>query len=317
MKNITLRQLRALAATVEGGSLTAAAQALGVTQPAVSLQLHNLQTLAAMPLIQRTQNSVALTDAGDEVMRLQRRIERALADCILALEGVKSAHGGRVAIGAVSTAKYFAPAAIAAFKQAHPAIELRLSVGNRAVIMQGLRDFSLDVAITGRPPEDFELDQRPIGAHPHIIVAPFGHPLTSRSGLRLEDLINQTFLLREPGSGTRSLMERLFDDAGFKPKIGMEIDSNETIKQAVIAGLGVAFISAHTVASEVEYRRLVPLDVVGLPVMRQWFVLRRADKHLLPPAAALMAFLSSEAARFLPQAPPHAVHGAGASGSMP
>ena len=297
---MTLRQLRALAATVRGGSLTAAAEALGVTQPAVTLQLQNLQELASMPLIQRTPDGVSVTDAGREVLRLDARIGVALSDCIAALEAIKSAGGGRVAIGAVSTAKYFVPAAIAAFKKLHPGIELKLTIGNRAQIMDGLRNFSLDVAITGRPPDDIDLEKRLIGPHPHIVIAPWGHPLTYEKGLKLEDLMQETFLLREPGSGTRGLMERLFDDAGLSPRIGMEIDSNETIKQAVIAGLGIALISAHTVASEIEYRRIVALHVEGLPVMRQWFVLRRADKHLLPPAAALMDFLATEAAGFLP-----------------
>ena len=297
---MTLRQLRALAATVRGGSLTAAAEALGVTQPAVTLQLQNLQELASMPLIQRTPDGVSVTDAGREVLRLDARIGVALADCIAALEAIKNAGGGRVAIGAVSTAKYFVPAAIAAFKKLHPGIELKLTIGNRAQIMDGLRNFSLDVAITGRPPDDMDLEKRLIGPHPHIVIAPWGHPLTYEKGLKLEDLMQETFLLREPGSGTRGLMERLFDDAGLSPRIGMEIDSNETIKQAVIAGLGIALISAHTVASEIEYRRIVALHVEGLPVMRQWFVLRRADKHLLPPASALMDFLATEAAGFLP-----------------
>ena len=300
LKNMTLRQLRALAATVRGGSLTAAAEALGVTQPAITLQLQNLQELASMPLIQRTPDGVSVTDAGREVLRLDERIGIALADCIQALEAIKNAGGGRVAIGAVSTSKYFVPAAISAFKRLHPGIELKLTVGNRAQIMDGLRNFSLDVAITGRPPDDMDLEKRLIGPHPHIVIAPWGHPLTHEKGLKLEDLMQETFLLREPGSGTRGLMERLFEDAGLSPKIGMEIDSNETIKQAVIAGLGIALISAHTVASEIEYRRIVALDVEGLPVMRQWFVLRRADKHLLPPARALMDFLATEAARFLP-----------------
>ena len=300
LKNMTLRQLRALAATVRGGSLTAAAEALGVTQPAVTLQLQNLQELASMPLIQRTPDGVSVTDAGREVLRLDARIGVALADCIAALEAIKNAGGGRVAIGAVSTAKYFVPAAIAAFKKLHPGIELKLTIGNRAQIMDGLRNFSLDVAITGRPPDDIDLEKRLIGPHPHIVIAPWGHPLTYEKGLKLEDLMQETFLLREPGSGTRGLMERLFDDAGLSPRIGMEIDSNETIKQAVIAGLGIALISAHTVASEIEYRRIVALHVEGLPVMRQWFVLRRADKHLLPPAGALMDFLATEAAGFWP-----------------
>jgi len=149
-----------------------------------------------------------------------------------------------------------------------------------------------------------ELEKRLIGDHPNIIVAPADHPLAGRKGLELKDLAGESFLMREPGSGTRLLMQQLVEEAGFRPKVGMEIDSNETIKQAVMAGLGVAFISAHTVASEIQHGRLAVLDVVGLPVIRQWFVLRRIDKHLLPPGLALLEFLSREAARFLPTAIP-------------
>ncbi len=304
LTNLTLRQLRAFAATLAAGSQTAAAQKLGVTQPAVALQLQNLQELAGLPLLQRTPERIVATDAGRALLELEGRIALALDDCIQVLEMIKGATGGRVAIGAVSTAKYFVPAAIGAFARRYPDIELKLTIGNRSEIMQGLRDFSLDVAITGRPPGDLEIEKRLIGDHPNIIVAPADHPLAGRKGLELKDLAGESFLMREPGSGTRLLMQQLVEEAGFRPKVGMEIDSNETIKQAVMAGLGVAFISAHTVASEIQHGRLAVLDVVGLPVIRQWFVLRRIDKHLLPPGLALLEFLSREAARFLPTAIP-------------
>jgi LysR family transcriptional regulator for metE and metH len=216
------------------------------------------------------------------------------------LKAIKGISGGRVAIGAVSTAKYFVPAAIGAFARLYPNVELKLTIGNRAQIMEGLRNFSLDVAITGRPPDDIDLEKRFIGDHPNIIVAPPEHQLANRKRLHLSDLACDLFLVREAGSGTRLLMQKLVDEAGFRPKIGMEIDSNETIKHAVMAGLGVAFISAHAVDLELRQGRLVALDILGLPLIRQWFVVRRVEKHLLPPALALLDFLSREAARYLP-----------------
>jgi DNA-binding transcriptional LysR family regulator len=302
LRSATLRQLRALAAAVAEGSLTAAAQKLGVTQPAVSLQLQNLHEIVGLPLLQRASGSLVPTEAGRALLDLGSRIQIALSDCSQLLETIKGATGGRVAIGAVSTAKYFVPAVMGSFARIHPGIELRLIIGNRAEIIQGLRDFSLDGAITGRPPEDLELERRLIGDHPHVIVAPPTHPMARRKGIALRSLSGEAFLFREPGSGTRQLMQRLFEDNGFSPKIGMEIDSNETIKQAVMAGLGIAFISGHTVATEIEQGRLAVLDVVGLPIVRQWFVVHRLDRHMLPPALALLDFLSNEAAQFLPSA---------------
>jgi len=302
LAHVTLRQLRALAATLESGSLTIAARDLGVTQPAITLQLHNLQDLVGLPLTQRTLDGLVATDAGRALLDLDARVKLALDDCIQTLKAIKGISAGRVAIGAVSTAKYFVPSAIGAFARLHPNVELKLTIGNRTQIIEGLRNFALDVAITGRPPDDIELEKRLIGNHPNIIVAPPDHPLARRKRLTLTDLASDSFLVREAGSGTRLLMQKLMDAAGFRPKIGMEIDSNETIKHAVMAGLGVAFISAHAVDLEIRQGRLAALDVVGLPLIRQWFVVRRVDKHLLPPAQALLEFLSREAARFLPSA---------------
>jgi len=301
LRELTIRQLRALAAVHRDRSVTAAAKRLHLTQPAVTLQIRNLQALAGLPLIQRTGDGMLLTDAGREVLALSERIEAAITDCETSLEMMAGKTAGRVSIGAVSTAKYFVPFMISGFSRLHPNVDVTLSIGNRQEIGTALRGYDLDFAIMGRPPADIDMDVRLIGDHPHVIIAPTGHRMARKSRIVLADLAEETFLMREPGSGTRGLMEQLFETARVRPKIGMAMSSNETIKQAVIAGLGIAFISAHTVATELDERRLVTLDVVGLPVVRQWFVLSRKDKILLPPARAMLEFLGARGAQFLPR----------------
>jgi LysR family transcriptional regulator for metE and metH len=301
LRELTIRQLRALDAVAKHRSVTAAARQLHLTQPAVTLQLRNLQALAGLPLIQRTNDGMLLTNAGREVLALTERIESAIAACQTSLDMIAGKTAGRISIGAVSTAKYFVPFAISGFSREHPNIDVTLSIGNRQEISTALRGYDLDFAIMGRPPIDLPMNMHLIGDHPHVIIAPTSHRLARKSRLKLADLANETFLTREPGSGTRGLMEQLLGAAGIRPKIGMAMSSNETIKQAVIAGLGIAFLSAHTVAAELDERRLVTLDVEGLPVIRQWFVLSRKDKVLLPPAQAMLDFLSLKGAQFLPR----------------
>ncbi|PWT87043.1 MAG: LysR family transcriptional regulator [Proteobacteria bacterium] len=301
-KQLTIRQLRALAAVQAAGSITSAANQLHVTQPAVTQQLRNLQDLARLPLIQRTGAGIVLTDAGREVRLLSERIEAALLDCEQSLDMLAGRSSGRVSIAAVSTAKYFVPFAIAAFSKRFPKIAVTLQIGNREDIRDALRGYDLDIAIMGQPPADVEVEMRLLGRHPHIIVAASGHPLAKKRKVGATDLVDETFVTREVGSGTRMLMEQFFQRIGLSARIGMEMGSNETIKQAVIAGLGIAFISKHTVSNELQSRRLVELKVVGLPVMREWHAIRRADKVLLPPARAMLDFLGEEGSRYLPKA---------------
>jgi DNA-binding transcriptional LysR family regulator len=203
----------------------------------------------------------------------------------------------------VSTAKYFAPQALAGFLGRYPSVEVRLDVGNRAAIIAALEANSLDLALTGWPPQQLAVEKEAVGDHPHIIIARPDHALAARRRMPPSALGEQTFLVREPGSGTRLLMERLFAESRISPRLGMEMGSNETIKQAVIAGLGIAFLSAHTVAAEVSDGRLVVLDVVGLPVMRRWYVVHLKRKRLLPAAVALRDYLISEGNAFLPALP--------------
>jgi DNA-binding transcriptional LysR family regulator len=302
MRNVTLKQLRALAGIVRTGSVTGAAELLNVSPPAVTLQMQLLQEHAGLPLVERSSAGTVPTAAGREVLHAIERIEAILAECGAALAGLAGSERGTVSVGIISTAKYFAPRALAAFARTHPGIELRLTIGNRAEIISGLSHFDLDIAIMGRPPAEFSVVAAAIGEHPHIVVAPPDHPLASQRGIEPATLAAETMLVREPGSGTLSLMERFFAEAGVSPRIGMQIGSNETIKQAVMAGLGLAFISAHTVNAEIEDGRLVALDVKGLPIVRQWYVVHLRERRLMPAVEIIRSFLTNEGKAYLPAA---------------
>lgn len=300
MRHVTLRQLRMFAALARTGSVSKAAEAMHVSPPAVTMQLRLLEEQLGLPLSERASGVSVPTDAGRELIAAIERVETILAECGAALAGLAEAKGGSVSVGVVSTAKYFAPRALAAFAEAHPQIELRLAVGNRAEIIEGLHRYTIEVAVMGRPPQELNAIAEPIGEHPHVIVVPPGHPLVERDLLEPFALAGETFLVREPGSGTRSLMERFFAESGVSPKIGMQISSNETIKQAVMAGLGIAFLSGHTIAAEIASQRLIMLPVRGLPVMRQWFSVHVAPRRLMPAALAVNRFLIERGREFLP-----------------
>ncbi|MEI2386993.1 LysR substrate-binding domain-containing protein [Breoghania sp. JC706] len=301
MRNVSLKQLRALAAVVRTGTVTAASSELHVTPPAVTSQIRLLEEAAGMPLLERFDNVFHATAAGAELLGATKRIELALAECEASLQLLRGLGRGRVAVGVVSTAKYFAPMAIAGFAGDHPDIEIRLVVGNRGETVAALADTSIDIAVMGRPPSDFPVEADVIGDHPHIIIAPPDHPLVGRGPIDISELSGETFLVREEGSGTRMLTERVLAEMKMEaPRYGMEISSNETIKQAVMAGLGIALLSAHTCATELEAGRLSMLEVVGLPVVRQWHVVKRADHRLLPAAEAFRAFMAERGAEFLP-----------------
>ncbi|MGD9783332.1 MAG: LysR family transcriptional regulator [Hyphomicrobiaceae bacterium] len=301
MAGVTLKQFRALTAVVETGSNAAAAQRLNVTPPAIALQLKAIEDAAGVPLIERGPAGPRPTAAGAEMLTCIARVENALADCAEVMRVLREGEGGRVSMGVVSTAKYFAPRALAAFSRQNPGIDISLFVGNRAEIVADLESFQRDVIIMGRPPDDTRLITAPIGPHPHIVIATPSHPLVGKRGLRLSALADEKWLVRENGSGTRLLMERVFAASGFEPRIGMEIASNETIKQAVMAGLGIAFLSAHTIALEFKARQLATLDVKTLPAMRNWYAVRRSERRLLPAAEKLWSYLTTRGRDFLPR----------------
>ena len=304
MRNVSLKQLRQLTAAARGGSFVAAAAASHVTPPAITMNMQQLEAEVGLPLFERSGRRLALTEAGRELLAAAERIDAALADCAAGIAGLKAIESGRVTVGVVSTAKYFMPQMLAAFSRTHPGIDIELVVGNREKTIAAFLTGRFDVAVTGRPPEGVEVESALIGDNPNVIIAPPDHPMAKRRAIPPTELAGETMLMRESGSGTRMLSERFFTAVGMSPRIGMEIGSNETIKQAVMAGLGIAFISAHTIAAEINDRRLIVLDVVGLPEIRHWFVVRPAAKRLMPAARALRDFLIMEGRQFLPNCIP-------------
>lgn len=300
MRDVTIKQLRLLSAAARGGSFTAAAAACHVTPPAVTMQMRQLEADAGLPLFDRNGRKFSLTAAGREVLAAAEQIEVVLGDCTAGLAALKSLTGGRVTVGVVSTAKYFAPQMLAAFARRNPGVDMDLVIGNREDTVAAFKNGRLDVAVMGQPPEGIEVESALIGDHPQVVIAPPDHRLGKRSSIAPQEIAGETLLVRETGSGTRSVAESFLAKHGVKARIGMEIGSNETIKQAVMAGLGIAFISAHTIATEIQDGRLVALDIVGLPEIRRWFVVRLAAKRMMPAARALHDFLVTEGRRFLP-----------------
>jgi len=305
VRDITMKQLRALSSAVQAGTVSGAAKILHVTPPAVSLQLKQFEQLVGLELLERNRDGLKPTAAGQEILDTVKSIELLLSNCSESLDAIKGMTKGTVRVGVVSTAKYFAPRALAAFKKLHPDIEMNLQVGNRTETVAALEAFEFDFAIMGRPPKQFEVERAEIGPHPHILIAPPEHHLAGKRNLRPQQLIEESFLLREQGSGTRVLTEKLLLDAGAPLSSRMEMGSNETIKQAVMAGLGIALISSHTVSVELEDGRLVWLDVEGFPIERNWQVVRRAQKRLMPAGRALWEFMVEHGKNFLPELPTH------------
>ncbi len=299
---ITLKQLRALIAIKEQGSLSAAADSLGLTPPAVSTQLRLLEeNLGSKLLLRGNDGKTAMTASGEEVLRSTRQVEASLNACYERVKSIRLGKFGYLSVGVVSTGKYFAPALVSAFQNDNKDIQVGLKIGNREEIISFVSDGTVDLAIMGRPPRSPGIESEILGPHPHIIVAPKGHPLAGACDVSPKALLDETFLTREQGSGTRILMERLLDRIGDGQIYHTVLmGSNETIKQAVIAGMGVAFISAHTVSNELADGRLVQIRTEGVPIFRQWFLIHRRDLPLTAVTQKFHEFALKNITKFLP-----------------
>ncbi len=302
MADLTLRQLRFLAETARAGSLAGAAAELHLTGPAIAQQLRLLEKAVGLRLLERGPDGQRLTEAGRILVRSHEAIAAELEAAREEMDELRHARTGTVHMGAVSTAKYFSPYVIAAFQRRHPEVRVTLTDGNRAEVLEQLEGFHIDLAVMGRPPERLDVEHAVIGEHPYVVIAPPEHPLAGRSRVARTAVAREPFVVREPGSGTRKHFDDIVDSEAHHPPIALEVTSNETIKQAVMAGLGLALISAHTIAAEVDDGRLVVLDVLGLPVRRHWLVVRMARRAVSPVTRALWDFVLTEAGAMLPHA---------------
>lgn len=299
-EQITLKQLRALATVAEHGTITAAADTMGLTGPAVHNQLKTLEEIVETPLLFREGRQPSeLTPQGRVLVDAYAEIRASLRRAQLSINALDAGQMGTVVIGCVSTAKYFAPRLVALLEKDLPAVEVVLEVGNRAETIAALSEGAFDLCIMGRPPRQPAMVADTLGDHPHVIIAAPDHPLATTQAITPETLAECRFIMRERGSGTRILATRFLNEycEGFDPRV-MEMGSNETIKQAVMSGLGIALISAHTVADELETGRLTVLDVPGLPIRRHWFLLHAP--HLSATAARTRDWVLANAKRFLP-----------------
>ncbi|MGV6847389.1 MAG: LysR family transcriptional regulator [Marinibacterium sp.] len=279
-----LRQLEMIEAVAKHGSLTRAAEAMNVTQPAISIQLRKLEAEVGIALLERSGRNVHLTEAGEEVLHHAQRMTRVLDDLKDNLEQFRGVNRGSLRIAVVSTANYFIPSEIAEFRRTHPGVEVNLHVANRDMILGMLESNTADLAITGQPPDDSDLIARPFKENRLVVIAPPDHPLTKQKTVSPVQLAECPFVVREPGSGTRAVMERAFQAHGISCQISCVLSSNEAVKQAVQAGLGLAVISQQTTELEAETGRLAVLDASDLTPVRQWYIVYRNFRRL-PPAA--------------------------------
>lgn len=303
---LSLKQLRALRAVASHGSLTAAAEALGLTVPAIHSQIKNLEAAAEVPLLVRPGGNapMSLTEAGQEMLLAAERIESVLSQAAAQLRARSSGRIGHVALSCVSTAKYFAPRLVRMLHESDPEIALTLRVGNRATVIEDLDTGRCDLAIMGRPPRVPPVRSVPLGAHPHGVILPPDHPLAGQDGFDPAQLMRETFISREQGSGTRILMQRFFDSFPEGPAARiLEMDSNETIKQAVRAGLGIAFLALHTVEEELRHGSLALLCGPRLPVMRQWYLVWPTHIARGPAAGRIAERIEGFGGAFLPRLP--------------
>ncbi len=299
---LTFKQLRALEAVVATGSITQAASLLGLTPPAVHTQLRLLEdNFGCAMLVRGGQPAFQPTPEGQALLDAHHKAQSGFRMAINRIEALRKGLAGHVVLGVVSTGKYFAPGLVADLLRAFPDIDVTLRVGNRETILSALDESAVDLAIMGRPPRDPPVVALAIGDHPHVMIAPKGHPLTLSGRVRAEDILSQRIIVREQGSGTRILTNRYLDRIGEgRLYETTEVESNETIKQAVMAGLGIAMISLHTVTEELRAGRLAMIEAEDLPIIRKWYLLHRQDHTMTPAMASVRDHISSRNGAFLP-----------------
>ena len=297
--HLTLRQLQCFSAVAKHRSFTRAAEELHLTQPAVSMQVRQLEQQAGLPLTEQFGKQFHLTEAGEEVYRYARSILGEVEEMGSVLDRLKGISGGRLRIAAISSANYFAPKLLGTFHERFPDVGVSMNVTNQKAVLDLVLENDVDMAIMGQPPEDSQVEAIPFMENPLIIVAPPGHRLAGRKRIQLKELEKEVFLVRETGSGTRGAMERFFRENKLKLTTGMGMGSLSSIKQGVQANLGLGLLPRDAVLVELHLGHLVELPVRGLPIRRHWYVVLHKGKRLSLAADAFKSLLVNEAVELL------------------
>jgi DNA-binding transcriptional LysR family regulator len=300
MKNVTLRQLRAFASVARHLSFARAAEELHLTPPAISMQVKELEEQVGLPLFDRSGRSVSLTTVGEYVLAHAKRVLAVMKDAEDMVARFRGLQGGVLDIGMVSTAKYFLPRLLALFRAEHPDVEVRLHVGNnREQLVRLMQNHDVELAVMGRPPKEMATRAEPFAMHPHVLVTAVDHPFTRMELVPANLLAREGFIVREQGSGTRAALDEYMEEHHLGTHVVMEMASNEAIKQAVMAGMGVSLLSLHTIGLELEHGLIAAPDVEGLPLMRRWHVVHNLAKTLSPAAEAFRYFILERGEAFL------------------
>ena len=290
IRHTTLRQLQIFEATARLGSFTRAAEELFLTQPTISMQVKKLSDSIGMPLFEHVGRSVKTTEAGRELYDCCRKIFDVLANLEMKVSDLQGMRRGRLRLAVITTVKYFLPELLGEFCTKHTGIDMALKVSNRDRIMERLSRDEDDLYIVGAVPEDSQISAYSFAPNPLVVVAPQNHPLVGERNILIEEIAKYPFIERESGSGTRDTVRRMFSDLGPLPKIKMELGSNEAIKHAVVAGLGLAVMSLHSLTLDGPQGPLALLDVEGFPIMRQWYIVHPKGKELSLIAQAFLDY---------------------------
>ena len=287
----TLAQLRSFEAVARLGGVGRAAVVLHLAQPTVSSQLRELASAVGLTLFVPRGRGLEITDEGELLLATVRELFAVwdrFEDDAARMRGLER---GRLRIAAVTTAEYFLPDLIGPFAHAHPGLQIELAVENRDAIVRRLERGDDELAVMMLPPADLPLQRWPFLENPLVVVAPVGHPLASRKRLKLEQVVGEPLLAREAGSGTRRAADRLLEQRGVRRTPRMALGSNEAIKHAVAAGLGLAVLSRHTLGRDPARDGLTELPVQGFPIRRMWHLVWRRDRALSRPAQAFLDHL--------------------------
>ncbi len=299
MRHATLRQLKVFETVARRLSFSRAAEELHLSQPAVSTQVKQLEDHAGLPLFEQLGKRIFLTPAGREMLRHSRAIISQFSEAEESMALLKGISGGTLNVSVISAGDYFFPHLLAEFNRRHADIKFHLDVNNRQELLQKLSENLTDLAVMARPPLNMDVVAEPFAPHPYVIVARPDHPLARQVRIPRSELLHYPFITRELGSDTWNSMQDVFGEELCKFRIALEIRSTETIKQAVMAGMGIAFLSAYNINLELQVGNLVILDVENFPAMMNWYVVHRKDKHLPPVAQAFKGFLLEQGSQLI------------------
>lgn len=291
IRHITLRQLQVFEAIYRLGSYTRAAEELFLTQPTLSMQIRKLTDAMGAPLFEHVGRNVQPTEAGDAVYNSCRNIFETLTNLEMDISNLKGLKRGRLRMCVVTTAQYLAPELLGEFSRDYPGVDLSLKVTNRDKVIESMMNNEDDLYIMGQAPQDLlEVEAYRFSPNPLVVMAPSDHPLANKKNIPIDDIMEEPFIIREPGSGIRDAMFKTFDRFGKKPKVRMELSSNEAIKHAVVGGLGLCVLSLHSLTLHSTDGPLTILDVEGFPILRNWYIVHPKGKDLSLVAKTFLDF---------------------------